>query len=154
MKTCLTALSIVLFAHPAAFAQEVRVLVLDAKSGRPQANIQVEYFCSDSRRNYFPIEEEDTDSAGIAIVPYRCKGEDAQIAISASGSIKERHAKEQCGDGEVVACYERISSQGILSAPDVAGQMQCTTKVSRKLKPVPGLVIIFVKRPSWWQEHF
>ena len=128
-------------------AQSLKVLVLDAVSGKPQENMQVYFFCQDSRRNY-SIEEDDTDSEGVVIIPYRCKGEEPKIAIDVSGL-----PKEQCG-GSVVATYERISSKGIISEPDAAGEMHCTTRVSSKLKPVPGQVIIFVKKPSWWQSHF
>ena len=135
-------------------AQSFKVLVLDAVSGKPQENIHVNFYCSDSRRNYFPVEEDDTDSEGIVNIPYKCKGDQPKIVINAGGAVEMRHHKEQCGGDEVVASYEQISSKGIISSPDEAGQMQCTTKISRKLKPVPGQVVIFVKKPSWWQSHF
>lgn len=128
-------------------AQSFKVLVLDAVSGKPQENMQVHFYCQDSRRNY-SVEEDDTDSEGVVIIPYRCKGEDPEIAIFVTGL-----PREQCG-GDGADTYERISSKGIISAPDAAGEMHCTTRVSRKLKPVPGQVIIFVKKPSWWQSHF
>ena len=128
-------------------AQSFRVLVLDAGNGKPQEDMQVTYFCQDSRRNY-SIEEEDTDSRGIVVVPYKCKREGPTIVIDVTGL-----PKEQCG-GSVVATFEEISKRGIVSAPDAVGEMHCTTKVSRKLKPVPGQVIIFVKKPSWAQAHF
>jgi hypothetical protein len=129
-------------------AQTFKVLVLDAVSGKPQSKMQVDYYCRDSRRNY-SVEEDDTDSEGMVVVPYTCKGEEPQIVIGVTGL-----PKEQCGSSGVAATFEEISSLGIISPPDVAGEMQCTTKISRKLKLVPGQVIIFVKKPSWLQSHF
>src|SRR5579863_1916268 len=129
-------------------AQSFRVLVLDAVSGKPQKQMQVLYACEDRHRNY-PPDEDDTDSGGIVVIADKCKGEDPKIAIGVTGL-----PKEQCGASFVVASFEEISSQGIVSAPDAAGEMQCTTKISRNLKPIPGQVVIFVKKPSWWQSHF
>jgi len=130
-------------------AQSFNVLVLDAVSGKPQRKIQVDFFCSDSKRNYLPPEEGDTDDRGILIVPYTCQGDKARINIDAAGK-----RKEQCGSSEVSATIEEISSKGIISAPDAAGEMHCTTKISSKLKPVPGQITIFVKKPSLWQSIF
>ena len=135
-------------------AQNVKVLVLDAVSGKPQSKMEVSFFCQDSMRNHLPPEEDDTDDDGVVIIPYTCKGEESKIVIDASGSVEERGSKEQCGSSGVAATIEEISSKGIISAPDAAGQMHCTTKISRKLKPVPGQVVILVKKPSWWQSHF
>jgi len=128
-------------------ARDFKVLVLDAVNGKPQSNMHVNFFCQDSRRNY-SSEEDDTDDQGVIVVPYGCKGDEAKIAIDVTGL-----PKEQCG-GSVIAAFEEISSTGIISAPDAAGEMRCSTKISRKLKPVPGQVFIFVKKPSWWQSHF
>ena len=130
-------------------AQSFKVLVLDAGNGKPQPKIQVEFFCSDSRRNYLPPEEGDTDERGILIIPYTCEGDEARINIDAAG-----RRKEQCGSSEVTATIEEISSKGIVSAPDAAGEMHCTTKISSKLKAVPGQITIFVKKPSLWQSIF
>ena len=128
-------------------AQNFKVLVLDAVNGKPQSNMHVGFFCQDSARNY-SSEEDDTDDEGVVVVPYSCKGEEPKIVIDVTGL-----PKEQCGGG-VIATFEEISSRGIISAPDAAGEMHCRTKISHKLKPVPGQVIIFVKKPSWWQSHF
>lgn len=127
-------------------AQNFKVLVLDAVSGKPQSNIRVHFYCRDSRRNY-SMEEDDTNSEGVSIIPYTCKGEDPRTFLTGL-------PKEQCGTSEIVATIEEISSKGIISAPDAAGEMHCTMKISSKLKPVPGQVIIFVKKPSWAQSHF
>ena len=34
-----------------------------------------------------------------------------------------------------------------------AGNIWCPNKVSKILKTAPGLVVIFVKKPTWWQPH-
>ena len=61
--------------------------------------------------------------------------------------------KEQCGELQAVTLKE-ISEIGIVGPPDGEGEMHCPTKISRKLKPVPGQVIIFIKKPSWWRYRF
>jgi len=129
-------------------AQNFKVLVLDAVSGKPQEKMQVNFFCQDGKRNY-PVEEDDTDSEGVVTLFYACKGKEAKIVIDVAGL-----PKEQCGGSAVEATFEEISLKGIIHAPDAAGEMHCTTKISRKLKPVPGQVVIFVKKPSWAQSHF
>jgi len=145
--TILLSAVFVYFSSISAEAQNFKVLVLDALSGKPQSKMQVTYFCQDSHHN-FEIEEDDADDKGIVVIPYRCKGEDQKIVIDVTGL-----PKEQCG-GSVVANYEEISSKGIISAPDAAGEMHVPTKISRKLKPIPGQVTMFVKKPSWLQSHF
>lgn len=136
-------------------AQSFKVLVLNAVNGKPRSNMQVDYYCSDATRSYLADEiEDDTDDEGVVIVPYQCKGKDARIHISVGDDPAARSPWEQCGGSAVTATIEEISSEGIVHAPDAAGQMQCTTKISRKLKPVPGQVTIFVKKPSWMQSHF
>jgi hypothetical protein len=124
------------------------VLVLDAVSGKPQSNIQVHFYCRASGLNH-SADEDDTDDKGVVTINYDCKGAEPQIAIAVTGL-----PKEQCGGSWVVATFEDISTKGIVSAPNADGEMQCPTKISRKLKPVPGQIIIFVKKPSWWQSHF
>jgi len=42
---------------------------------------------------------------------------------------------------------------GVISKPTADGGIWCPAKVSKKLKPIPGQVIIFVKKPTWWQKH-
>ena len=63
-----------LFARGALVAQSVRVLVLDAKSGKPQSSVEVHYFCSCPwpPHNFLPPDSDTTDSGGVAIVPYAC----------------------------------------------------------------------------------
>jgi hypothetical protein len=60
--------------------------------------------------------------------------------------------KEQCG-GDAGMTFNDVASGGFVSKPDSAGGIWCPTKVSRTLKPVPGQVTIFVKKPTWWQSH-
>jgi len=75
-------------------AQTFKVLVLDAVSGKPQRNMQVSFFCQDSRRNYLPPDDDDTNSEGVVVVPYKCKTEDSKIAISVTGLPKEQMRKQ------------------------------------------------------------
>ncbi len=58
--------------------------------------------------------------------------------------------KEECADLRAVT-LQQISAEGIISPPDGEGEMQGPTKVSRKLKPVPGRVVIFIRKPGPWQ---
>ena len=139
---------LVILSTPAVLvAQNVRVLVLDALSGKPQSGAEVHYFCQSGTHNFLPADSDITNSEGIAIVAYRCK-EDQKIEFFVTAL-----PKEECGGLDTVT-FKEISSVGIISAPDGEGQMQCPTKISRKLRPVPGQVIIFIKKPSWWQSHF
>ena len=125
-------------------AQDVRVLVLDAVNGKPQRGAEVHYYCQAETRNIFPIESDVTNSDGIAIVPYPCK-KDQRIVFFVTAL-----PKEECG-AEPAVTIKEIASVGIISPPDGDGEMQCPTKISRKLKPAPGQVIIFIKKPSFWQ---
>jgi hypothetical protein len=128
-------------------AQDVRVLVLDALNGKPQSGVKVHYFCQSETHNFLPGDSDTTNSDGIAIVSYPCK-EDQKIVIAVTAL-----PKEECGELRPVT-FNEISGVGIISPPDGEGEMHCPTKISRKLKPVPGQVIIFIKKPSWWQYHF
>jgi hypothetical protein len=142
-----TLVLIIFFAPAVLGAQNVKVLVLDALSGKPQSGVEVHYFCQSEGHNFLPEDSDITNSQGLAIVSYPCKeGQKIEFSVTAL-------PKEECGGLDAVT-FKEISSVGIISAPDVEGQMQCSTKISRKLKPVPGQVIIFIKKPSWWQYHF
>jgi hypothetical protein len=138
---------LIFFAPSVLVAQNVKVLVLDALSGKPQSGVEVHYFCQSGAHNFLPEDSDITNSEGLAIVSYPCK-EDQKIEFSVTAL-----PKEECGGLDTVT-FKEISSVGIISAPDGEGQMQCPTKISRKLKPISGQVIIFVKKPSWWQSHF
>jgi hypothetical protein len=123
----------------------VRVLVLDALDGKPQAGVHVWYLCNEIPHptNTYAV----TDKTGTADVPFSCSP-DNKIELDAAPST----GKEGCGGG-VAATLQEIGSFGVISKPDSAGGIWCPTKVSRKLTAVPGQVTLFVKKPTWWQSH-
>jgi hypothetical protein len=127
-------------------AQDLHVRVLDALNGKPQANVKVEYFCVGLPRNSAP-KRSITSDEGIAKISNLCNDKQ-KTAIS----VYPPNKKEQCGD-DAVMTFKDVVSAGFLSKPDAAGGIWCPTKVSRTLKPVPGQVILFVKKPTWWQSH-
>jgi len=135
-----------LLCQPEIMAQDVKVLVLDALDGRPQANVEVEYFCAGPPRNS-AFERTTTDKEGFAKISNFCS-EKQQLEIS----VYSPDSKEQCGD-DAVMNYNDVLSRGFVNKPDSAGGIWCPTKVSRTLKPLPGQVILFIKRPTWWQSH-
>ena len=135
---------IIILASKALLAQDLRVLVLDAVNGKPQPGAEVHYFCQSDTRNIFPVDSDITNSEGIAIVSHPCK-ENQKIVFFVTAL-----PKDECGDLRPLTLNE-VSVIGIISPPDGEGEMQCPTKISRKLKPVPGQVIIFIKKPSFWQ---
>jgi hypothetical protein len=122
-----------------------RVLVLDALSGKPQANVTIPYLCDEIPHS--TTTKATTEANGVAVVPYTCKLGN-KIILDAIPKI----GKEGCGGG-VGATLEEIMSNGIVAHPDSDGGIWCPTKISRKLTPVPGQVILFVKKPTWWQSH-
>jgi len=127
-------------------AQDMQVLVLDALDGKPQAKAEVVYFCAGPPRNS-AHNKAITNNEGLAKISISC-GDKQEIEIS----VYPPNKKEQCGDDAVVT-FDDIVSVGFVSKPDSAGGIWCPTKVSKTLKPVPGQVIIFVKKPTWWQSH-
>ena len=133
-------------------AQDLQVLVLDALNGKPQASVKVEYFCTGRPRITQPNpamtspSRTITNSGGLALFANPC-GREEEIEISVYPPDK----KEQCGVGPVT--LREIISVGFVSKPDADGGIWCPTKVSKTLKPVPGQVIMFVKKPTWWQSH-
>lgn len=122
-----------------------RVLVLDALSGKPEANVTIFYLCGEIPHS--TTTKATTDANGVAGVPYACKPGN-KIELDAVPKI----GKEGCGSG-VEATLAQIMSNGIVAQPDTAGGIWCPTKISHKLIPVPGQVILFVKKPTWWQSH-
>ena len=127
-------------------AQDLKVLVLDALNGKPQANVEVEYFCAGPPLNSKP-KTATTNIDGFAEISNYCN-DNQKIEIS----VYPPNRKEQCGD-DAVMTFNEVVSAGFVSKPDSAGGIWCPTKVSRTLKPVPGQVILFVKKPTWWQSH-
>ena len=126
-------------------AQSLKVLVLDALDGKPQANVKVEYFCMGPPINS-THKTTVTDNEGTALISNFCSDKQ-EIDIS----IYPPNKKEQCGVGPIT--LKDILSVGAVAHPDADGGIWCPTKVSRTLKPVPGQVIMFVKKPTWWQSH-
>jgi hypothetical protein len=123
----------------------LRVLVLDALDGKPQAGVPVAYLCDEIPHSL--SDSVSTDKTGIALVPYECKPGN-KIEIEA---IPENH-KEGCGSG-VDVTVEEVQSTGVISRPDSPGGIWCPTRISRKLTAVPGQVTLFIKKPTWWQSH-
>jgi hypothetical protein len=108
------------FAHGSLMAQSVSVLVLDAKSGKPQAGVEVYYFCSRPfpPHNFLPPDSDITNSQGLAIIDLPCHGEDSvDFFVTAL-------PKEECGV-EVYVTVKDTLSAGIISPPDPAGEMHC-----------------------------
>lgn len=125
-------------------ATRIRILVLDALDGKPQAGVDIGYLC-DEIPHWSKYEM--TDKTGIVEVPFLCKpGKKIEL-----WAVPHDH-KEGCGGG-VAAMREEIQSSGVISRPDSAGGIWCPTKISRKLTAVPGQVTLFVKKPTWWQSH-
>lgn len=132
-----------------AMAQDLKVLVLDALNGKPQAHVEVTYFCSGKPDN--PASKRTkpvlTNTKGVAEISFLCSDEQ-KIQIS----LNPHDRKEQCGGSDTLASQD-IVTLGIVSNPDIYGSISCPTTISKKLKPVPGEVIMFVKKPTWWQSH-
>jgi hypothetical protein len=126
--------------------QGLSVLVLDALDGKPQANVEVRSLCAGPPGNYWG-KSAITNDKGIATVSYTCN--DKQVIEI---EVFPPNKKEQCGD-DVNTNFNDITSVGFISNPSAAGGIWCPTKVSSALKPVPGQVIIFIKKPTWWQSH-
>ncbi len=113
-----------------------RVLVLDALSGKPQSNVTIPYLCDEIPHSV--TAEAMTDAKGVAVVPYTCKPGN-KIELDAVLEI----GKEGCGGG-VGATLEEIMSSWRHLVPH---------KDQPQTAPVPGQVILFVKKPTWWQSH-
>jgi hypothetical protein len=135
-----------LFPQDRVMDQTLNVLVLDALDGKPQANVKVLSLCAGPPRNFWGKSVFTSDN-GIATISYRCNDKQA-IEIE----VLPPNRKEQCGD-DVKVNFKDAMSVGFISNPSAAGGIWCPTKVSKSLKPVPGQVIIFVKKPTWWQSH-
>jgi hypothetical protein len=136
-----------LFLGPSLRAETFKVLVLDALDGVPQAGMSVDYFCEGQR--WLPSDHVTTNSKGIAEISYACSD---QARIEISLRVPGNQNKEECG-GLGAQTIRDIMSIGVISQPNAAGNIWCPTKISRKLKPVPGQVTIFIKKPTWWQSH-
>jgi hypothetical protein len=142
---CCFLIAEVLSSQSRSMAEDLKLLVLDALDGKPQANVEVEYFCTGLPRN--PAHTTTlTNNEGFAMISNFCTDkQEIEIAVSPTNK------KEQCGVGPVT--LKEILSVGVVAKPDADGGIWCPTEVSKKLKPVPGQVIMFVKKPTWWQSH-
>jgi hypothetical protein len=60
-----------------AMAQDLRVLVLDALDGKPQANVEVEYFCTRPQHNS-EHKKALTDNEGLAKIANPCSDQEIQ----------------------------------------------------------------------------
>jgi hypothetical protein len=134
-----------LLIHPVK-AQDFRVLVLDALDGTPQVGIEVHYFCEG--KGWRASNVVTTNSNGVASVPDVC-ADSAPIEATLDDKSEK---KEECGGwgGETL---KQILEFGVISNPSGAGGIWCPTRISKKLKPIPGQVTIFIKKPTWWQSH-
>ena len=140
-------------AQPDVMAQDLKDLVLDALNGKPQANVEVAYFCTGLPRKTQPNPATTsplraiTNSVGLALFANPCDaGEEIEV------SVYPADKKEQCGD-DVKTNPNDVISMGFVSNPSAAGGIWCPTKVSKTLKSVPGQITVFVKKPTWWQSH-
>jgi len=142
---CLVATILFVQSGLALQAQDIKVLVLDALSGKPQANVRVEYYCMGAPLNTGPYHAL-TNAKGMAIALNYCTGKQ-EIDIS----VFPRDNKEQCGIGNTT--LHEIIANGYVAKPKSDGGIWCPDKVSKKLPLVPGQIILFVKKPTWWQSH-
>jgi hypothetical protein len=141
-----------LFALGNLAAQNIDVLVLDALNGKPQQGVLVHWFCEGQRPA--SSDERTTDNNGIAEVPFPCGNQGRiELSVLAPDWKKHAYAKTECGELGPIT-LQNISQAGIISNPSADGNIWCPTKISRKLKPVPGQVTIFIKKPTWYQVHF
>jgi hypothetical protein len=149
MRRILTLLLLVGILPRLAYAnQAFQVLVLDALDGKPQSGVMVDYFCEG--QVFDAAREVRTNLQGIAEVPFSC-GSGTRIGLSVN-SVTTPTDKYECGWLRAVT-LEEIMLSGVISKPNSDG-FWCPARVSRKLKPVPGRVILFIKRESWLQSHW
>lgn len=139
--------------------KQFSVLVLDALNGKAQAGFEVLSSCESKGLSKSDFEQaKKTDPNGIAQIPFRCNKNDriqlsvTQRSISNNYESSDGYDKQECGYLEPQS-LEQILTVGLISKPTAAGGIWCPTKISKKMNPVPGQVIIFVKKPTWWQVH-
>ena len=136
-------------------AQTFKVRVLDALNGKPYDDLPVNYFCfREGERAHTSDKTTMTNSSGFAEILYECeKGETINLLTGAlDGKSKWTGKVEECGHLDSLT-IEQILNVGVISKPTAAGGIWCPAKVSKKLRPIPGQVIIFAKKPTWWQKH-
>jgi len=139
---------LVLIAPNILHGQEIKVLVLDASSGKPQPGVEIQYYCAGRTRNSPNSAPVLTHSDGLAKVPITCS-ETQKMDLRALPP----DPKEQCGELPLLTLQE-ITSSGVVANPGADGNIWCSDKVSRKMKAAPGQITLFVKKPTWFQSHF
>jgi hypothetical protein len=125
-------------------AQEIKVLVLDGMDGKPQAGVDILFACEGE--TFGPTKVIKTDKDGLAVIPFTC-GSKRYITVSAFPP----EPKAQCGDN-VESTLDEIMSKGVISNPSGESDITCPKKISKTLKPVPGQIVLFVRKPNWWQR--
>jgi hypothetical protein len=128
-------------------AQKIDVLVLDNATGKPYQGIEIHYGCEDGGV-WSPSRTTKTDINGLAEVPYPCT---SGVLFRVWTYIPGEKLAE-CGEltGQTL---QKLLEVGVISNPRADGGIWCPVKVSKKMKPVPGQVTLFLKKPTWWQTH-
>jgi len=129
-------------------AQEVKVLVLDALSGKPEAGAEVQYLCAGTRENYGQSAPVVTNGEGYVQVKITCRDKD-KVQLW----VLPKLPKEECGDLNLFSVAD-VAASGMLADPTADGGIWCPKKASKKVKAIPGQVTLFVKKPTWIQSHF
>jgi hypothetical protein len=103
-------LACILSSNRRMLAQELQIRVLDALDGKPQANVEVEYFCTRTQHNS-EHKSALTNNDGLAKISNPCSAEE-EIAIS----IYPPNKKKQCGVGPIT--LKEVLSVGAVAKPD------------------------------------
>ncbi|MGD0629048.1 MAG: hypothetical protein ABR987_06840 [Terracidiphilus sp.] len=125
----------------------ITVLVLNDFSGKPYEGIEVDYFCEDGHV-WSPSQKTTTNASGLAKIAFPCAS-DVKFKVS---TYIEGDELAECGEMEGQT-LQKILETGVISDPRAAGGIWCPARISKRMKPVPGGVIIFLKKPTWWQVH-
>jgi hypothetical protein len=131
-------------------AQTFRVRVLDALNGKPYEGILIHAECAGT----WTPESTDvaTDGSGYAQIQYQCK-DSAPIRINTNMNRTAWMGRlEECGE-RGYQNIEQILKSGVISDPSADGGIWCPRKISKKLKPIQAQVILFVKKPTWYQRN-
>jgi len=141
------ALSCIVAACASMEAQKIKVRVLGALNGKPYEGIEIYSLCEDSG-SYSSTQRTKTDANGLAEILFSCeKGMKFKVSTYLEGD-----KLSECGEMEGQTLQELLEV-GFISDPRAAGGIWCPAKISRRMKPIPGEIILFVKRPTWWQSH-
>jgi hypothetical protein len=143
----LITLFVMLFTGTTSRAQKIKVLVLGALNGKPYGGIEIHYTCEDGG-TWSPSQTTKTDANGIAEVPFLCA---SGVKFKVNTYI-EGDKLSECGEMEGQT-LQTLLKTGFISDPRSAGGIWCPATIGKKMKPVPGEVILFVKKPTWWQSH-